>query len=692
MTAVHYRIDGEIAILTVDNPPVNALGHAVRLGLEAGLRRALADDAVRALIIIGAGATFFAGADIREFDKRFDPPRVRDIQAALEDCAKPVIAAIHGTAFGGGLEVALTCHYRVAVASAQVGLPEVKLGLLPGAGGTQRLPRLIGVEAAFDMMLSGAPVAAPRAAELGILDAIVEGELLPGALAFARRVLAEGRPLRVVGRDQSKVDGVAPALFDELRAKAAKKARGLLAPEKIVDCVAAACRLPLAEGLRFEDDCFQTCYNDPQHDALQHLFFAERQARRVPGADVKGLPIRRAAVIGAGNMGGGIAMCFANAGIPVVLLDASPEALQRGLSLIEKNYATSVARGSLSAPARDRALSLIRPAQDYAALADVDIAVEAVFEDMALKQAIFRQLDAHAPQHAILASNTSSLDIDAIAAATSRPEQVIGTHFFSPANVMKLLENVRGSRSSAQTIATVMALGKTLGKVPVLAGNCDGFIGNRMLQFYTSESEFLLEDGATPEQVDRVMERFGMPMGPFAMRDLSGNDVGLKVRKLREAMYGADERFPKILERMVDNGWLGQKSGCGFYRYEGRVRTPNLEALRMIEQLSTELGIARRALADEEILARLLHPLVNEGARVLEEGIAARAGDIDIVFVNGYGFPAFRGGPMYWAQRLGLDKVLATAEALGEKHGARWRPAALLRRLVDEGRGWDDGR
>lgn len=691
MAAVHYRIDGEIAVLTVDNPPVNALGHAVRIGLAEGLQCAQADDTVRALVIIGAGSTFFAGADIREFERRFDPPRVRDIQAALEDCAKPVIAAIHGTAFGGGLEVALTCHWRVALPSAQVGLPEIKLGLLPGAGGTQRLPRLIGIEPAFDIMLSGNPVAAPRALALGILDELIEGDLLEGALVFARRVVAEGLPLRVVGRNQEKVSAVDPALFETLRARSAKKTRGLLAPEKIVDCLQAACRLPLEQGLQFEHDCFQACYDSPQHYALQHLFFAERQARKIDGvpADCKPLPIRRAAVIGAGNMGGGIAMCFANAGIPVTVIDASAEALRRGLAVIEKNYATSVARGSLGEAAKSHALALIRGAEDYSALAEVDIVVEAVFESMALKQDIFRKLDQHAPAHAILASNTSSLDIDAIASATARREQVIGTHFFSPANVMKLLENVRGVRSSAQTIATVMALGKKLGKVAVLAGNCDGFIGNRMLQYYTSESEFLLEEGATPEQVDRVMEQFGMPMGPFAMRDLSGNDVGLKVRKLREQQYGASERFPKILERMVDNGWIGQKAGRGFYDYEGRKRTPNADALRMIEQLSKELGITRRVLSDEEILARLLHPLINEGAKVLEDGIAARASDIDVVFVNGYGFPAFRGGPMYWAQRAGLDQVLVTAGRLGEVHGARWAPSALLRRLVEEGKGWD---
>jgi 3-hydroxyacyl-CoA dehydrogenase len=690
--SVRYHTVGAIAVLTVDNPPVNALGHAVRLGLADGLQRARGDAAIAAVVIIGAGKTFFAGADIREFEKRFETPMVRDIQAGLEVFNKPVIAAIHGTAFGGGLEVALCCHWRVAVASALFGLPEIKLGLMPGAGGTQRLPRLIGIEPAFDIMYSGNPVDAAKAHELGIIDAIVETDLLAGAIAFAERVVAEQRPLRVVSADDSKVSAVDPELFAELRKRSAKKSRGTIAPEKIIESLEAACRLPVAQGLLFEHECFQACYDSPQHYAAQHLFFAERQARKVADvpATVKPLPIRSAAVIGAGNMGGGIAMCFANAGIPVILVDVSSEAAQRGLEVIRKNYAASVARGSLSEQKMAAALQSISTATDYGALKNVDIVIEAVFEDMQIKQQIFADLDRVVAPHTILASNTSTLDIDALAAATTRPAKVIGTHFFVPANVMKLLENVRGTQSSPETIATVMELGKRLGKVSVLAGNCDGFIGNRMWQFYTSEAEFLLEDGATPEQVDRAIESFGMPMGPFAMRDLSGNDIGLKVRKLREQKFAAHERFPKILERMVERGWLGQKVGKGFYVYEGRQRVANPEALLMIEQISKEMGIARRALSDEEILARLLHPLINEGAKALEDGISSRASDIDIVFVNGYGFPAYRGGPMYWAERIGLQKVLATAEQLGEKHGGRWQPAQLLRRLAANKQGWSD--
>lgn len=691
MAAVQYHTDGAIAVLTVDNPPVNAFSHVVRLGLADGLRRAIDDTAAQAVVIIGGGKTFFAGADIREFEKRFDPPMVRDLQLWLERFPKPVVAAIHGTAFGGGLEAALCCHWRVAVGSAQFGLPEINLGLMPGAGGTQRLPRLIGIEAAFDIMYSGKPIGAAKALESGVIDEIVDGDLLAGAIDFARRVIAEERPLRVASTDDSRLANVDPAVFAELRKRIAKKSRGLVAPAKMIESLEAACRLPLLEGLAFETECFQACYDSPQHYAAQHLFFAERAARKIADvpSSVQPLPIRSAAVVGAGNMGGGIAMCFANAGIPVAILDVSTDAVERGLEVIRKNYSTSVARGSLTQERADRALANIRTITDYAALGDVDIVIEAAFEDMQVKQNIFAELDRNTPAHTILASNTSTLDVDAIASATQRQGKVIGTHFFVPANVMKLLENVRGVASSPETIATAMELGKKLGKVAVLAGNCDGFIGNRMWQFYTSEAEFLLEDGATPEQVDRVIEQFGMPMGPFAMRDLSGNDIGLKVRKLREQKFEAQERFPKILQHMVERGWLGQKVGKGFYLYEGRQRQANPEALQMIEQVSRELGIERRVLSDDEILARLLHPLVNEGAKALEDGIASRASDIDIVFVNGYGFPAYRGGPMYWAQQIGLDNVVVTAEDMARRHGERWGPSALLRRLAADGRGWE---
>jgi 3-hydroxyacyl-CoA dehydrogenase len=480
-----------------------------------------------------------------------------------------------------------------------------------------------------------------------------------------------------------------PELFAAFRRRIEPKVRGQLAPWKIIDCIEAACTQPKAQALEVARRAFIECRDSPQRQALVHLFFAEREARRIPGiaADTARLPIRRAAVIGAGTMGGGIAMTFANAGLPVMIMDQSPEALERGLALIRKNYAASVGRGSLSQARADAALALISGITDYAELSSADIIIEAVFESLPVKQQVFRHLDEVAHDKAILATNTSTLDIDAIAASTSRPASVIGTHFFSPANVMKLLENVRGKRSAPQVIATVMELGRTLGKVPVLAGNCDGFIGNRMLGFYGLEAEFLLEEGATPEQIDRLIEGFGFAMGPLAVRDLAGNDVGFMIRKGRR--LPADERVSPILERLVAAGRLGQKAGRGFYRYEGRTRVPDPEVLALVEGVSRDLGIKRREIPDEEILERLLHPLVNEGARIVEEGIALRASDIDVVYVNGYGFPAWRGGPMYWGQSSGLARVVHTMERLARTHGARWGPAALLRRAAADGRGFE---
>ncbi|HYM43959.1 MAG TPA: 3-hydroxyacyl-CoA dehydrogenase NAD-binding domain-containing protein [Steroidobacteraceae bacterium] len=693
MSAVNYRADGDVAVLEIDNPPVNALSLAVREGLVAGLERACADSAIAAIVVCGANHTFPAGADINEIASglALKAPMILDVQARLEAAGKPVVAALEGNALGGGFELALTCHWRVADPSARVGLPEVKLGLIPGAGGTLRFTRLAGPEAALDAITSGAPLAAPRALELGLIDAI-DADAPGTAVALARQAASEHRPLRLAAELRSRIEGVAPELFAAFRRKIAARARGQLAPWKIIDSIEAACTRSKSEALRIERECFIECRDSPQRRALTHVFFAEREARRIPGIgpDVKPLAVRSAAVIGAGTMGGGIAMTFANAGIPVRLLELSGEALERGLGVIARNYAASVARGSMPAERADRARSLIQGARDYRELAAADIVIEAVFEDMKIKQEVFTQLDRVAAAHAILATNTSTLDIDAIAASTARPQQVVGTHFFSPANVMKLLENVRGRSSSPQTLATVMALGKTLGKIPVLAGNCDGFIGNRMLMYYGSESEFLLEEGATPEQIDRVMEGFGFAMGPLAVRDLAGNDVGFLIRKGRK--LPADERFSPILERLVADGRLGQKAGKGFYRYEGRTRISDPAVVSLIEQVSRDLGIERRAIPDEEILERLLHPLVNEGAKILDEGIALRPGDIDVVYVYGYGFPAWRGGPMYWAEEAGLGAVVRTMERLAPTHGARWRPAPLLQRLVASGQGWSGAR
>jgi 3-hydroxyacyl-CoA dehydrogenase len=691
VAVVNYLLDDGVAVLQIDNPPVNALSLPVREGLAEGLRRA-AREPVVGIVITGARGVFPAGADINEIvtGLSYRSPIIREIQTQMEASTKPIVAAIAGSALGGGLELALACHYRVCAQQASVGLPEVRLGLIPGSGGTQRFTRLAGPEAALEVMTSGAPISAARALDLGVVDESAEDAVVAvaAAAALARRVVAENRPLRLASQVGDRIAHVDPALFARWRSKIEPKARGQLAPFRIIDSVEAACLRPAEEGLRLEREWFNECRESPQRAALVHVFFAEREARRIPDlpADVQPLPIHTAGVVGAGTMGGGIAMCFANAGIPVRLLDVSRQRLDEGLGRIAANYAASVTRGTLSSADAQQRQARIHGVTDYADLGSVDLIIEAVFEDLSVKRDVFARLDAVAAAHAILATNTSTLDIDAIAAATRRPHNVIGTHFFSPANVMRLLENVRGRASSAQAIATVMALGRTLGKVPVLAGNCDGFIGNRMLQFYGGEAEFLLEEGATPEQIDAVMEDFGFAMGPLAVRDLAGNDVGLSIRRSRR--LPPDERYSPILERLVARGRLGQKSGRGFYRYEGRRRSPDPEVTAIIEEVSGELGRTRRSIPDEEVAERLLHPLVNEGARLLEEGVALRSSDIDVVYVNGYGFPAHKGGPMYWAEQIGLRKIVRTMERLSPTHGSRWRPAPLLVRLAESGAGW----
>ena len=691
MPVVNYRLDGNVAVLEINNPPVNATSIDVRKGLAEALKDAASDPVVEGVVIAGTRGIFIAGADINEIASGVANqfPTLRDLQAQMEAVPKPIVSAITGSALGGGFEIALTCHWRVAAADAKVGLPEVKLGLLPGAGGTQRFTRLAGPEAALDAITSGNPIPASRALELGLIDAIAD-DVMEDAIVFARTAAGDQRPLRLASNLTDGITGVDAALFANFRKKLESKARGQLAPWKIIDCVEAACTRSKDEAFQFERDAFNECRESPQRKALVHLFFAEREARKIPDlpADTRPLPIRSAAIVGAGTMGGGIAMNFANAGIPVQLLELSQEAVDRGLGLIQKNYAASVKRGSLTEAAMERALALIKGVTDYEAVGGADIVIEAVFENMQVKKDVFTRLDEVCAPGAILATNTSSLDIDAIAEVTSRPQSVIGTHFFSPANVMKLLENVRSRHSSPQTIATVMSLGKLLNKVVVLAGNCDGFIGNRMLQFYSGEAEFLLEEGATPEQIDRVMEGFGFAMGPLAVRDLAGNDVGYSIRKARK--IPADERFSPILQRVFEAGRLGQKSGKGFYRYEGRTRISDPDIMTLIEGVSRDLGITRREIPDEEILLRLLCPLVNEGARIVDEGIAIRASDVDIVYVNGYGFPAYKGGPMFWAQQFGFDKVIATMQKLAPTHGQRWKPAALLERLAASGKGWSD--
>jgi 3-hydroxyacyl-CoA dehydrogenase len=693
VSAVNYSVTDGVAILEIVNPPVNALSHAVREGLLRGLERADADPQISAVVVCGANGSFSAGADINEIGSgaALQTPTILDLQARMEAAGKPLLAALEGTALGGGFELALTCHWRVAARSAKLGLPEVKLGLIPGAGGTQRFTRLAGPEAALEAITSGARIPAARALELGLIDELAD-DTLAAAVRLGRRAATERRPLRLASEVGERIQGTGAELFAAFRSKLASRARGQLAPWRIIDAIEAACTRPKVEAFRLEREYFIECRDSPQRQALTHVFCAEREARRIPGvaAAVQPLPIRSAAVIGAGTMGGGIAMSFANAGIPVRLLELSAAALERGLGVIARNYAASVTRGSLTQERAERARALIRGVSDYRELAEADIIIEAVFEDLEVKQQVFARLDQVAAPQAILATNTSTLDIDAIAASTSRPQQVVGTHFFSPANVMKLLENVRGRRSSPRTLATVMALGGTLGKIAVLAGNCDGFIGNRMLMYYGAEAEFLLEEGATPEQIDRVIEGFGFAMGPLAVRDLAGNDVGFLIRKGRK--LPADERCSPILERLVAAGRLGQKTGKGFYRYEGRTRLPDPEVPALIEAVSRDLGIARRTIPDEEILERLLHPLVNEGANILAQGIALRASDIDVVYVHGYGFPAWRGGPMFWAEQAGFARVIETMRRLAPTHGARWRPAPLLERLMASGQGWSDAK
>ncbi|WP_312254526.1 3-hydroxyacyl-CoA dehydrogenase NAD-binding domain-containing protein [Stutzerimonas nitrititolerans] len=686
----------EIALIIADNPPVNALGQALRQGLLQAFQAAEADPQVAAVVLLCEGSTFFAGADIKEFGKPPAAPSLPEVIDVIEGCSKPSVAVIHGTALGGGLEVALGCHYRIARADARVGLPEVKLGLLPGAGGTQRLPRLAGVAKALEMILGGAPVEAGEACEYHIVDELFEADLMDAGLAYARRLLQEGRGVRRSGEQMRGLEGTDnAALIAARHTEVVKCSPGLFSPLRCIAAVEAATRLPLAEGLERERELFLECLNSPQRAALVHAFFAERQAVKIADLPVDTRPreIRTAAVIGGGTMGVGIALCFANAGVPVKLLEVGDEALQRALQRARDTYATSVKRGSLSEAAMVQRLALIEGITDYAALADVDLVVEAVFEDMAVKQQVFERLDAVCKPGAILASNTSSLDLNAIAAFTRRPEDVVGLHFFSPANVMRLLEVVRGARTSHEVLASAMAIGRKLKKVAVVVGVCDGFVGNRMLFQYGREAEFLLEEGATPQQVDAALRNFGMAMGPFAVRDLAGLDIGQAIRKRQRAVLPAHLEFPTVADRLCAAGMLGQKTGVGYYRYEPGNRTPleNPELASMLAAASREKGIERRELEERYIVERTIYSLVNEGAKILEEGIAQRSSDIDLIYLNGYGFPAWRGGPMFYADSVGLDKVLATIRELHARCGEWWKPAPLLEKLAAEGRtfsGW----
>ncbi|MGQ7937527.1 3-hydroxyacyl-CoA dehydrogenase NAD-binding domain-containing protein [Paraburkholderia sp. D1E] len=671
-----------IAILQIDSPPVNAFGGAVRAALARGLAAACAAPDINAIVLCGT-TLFSAGADITEFsgDKVRLKPMLWDLFTLLEASPKPVVAAVDGLALGGGTECILATDYRIATPSARFGLPEVKLGILPGAGGTQRLPRLIGPQAAIDLMTRGHTIDAQQALALGMIDAIAE-DLLSEAIARAKAIAATGNRPTAALRRTDKVSGFDRAYFAEQRSKAVAKARGLAAPAAIVDCVEAACTLPPREGLRFERSLLDALRANPQHMALTTLFQAERAAAKVPHLVATPAPVSRVAVIGAGTMGVGIAMAFANAGVDVVLSEVDTAAVQRGLSTIGQNYENAVSRKAIDRDAADAARARIEPAVGLEALGPVDLVVEAIPEEMALKQQLFATLDRVTPQHTILGTNTSSLDIDEIAKTTSRPGKVVGVHFFAPANVMKLLENVRGSLTDDTTIATVMALGKRLGKVSVLAGNCDGFIGNRMLHYYSCSAEFMVEHGIAPTRIDAVAEAFGMPMGPLALRDLVGLDVTVLVRKQRMARQPLGTRTPLVVEALHAAGRLGMKSGKGFYRYEGRRRLPDPDVTTILEEHVRRNGFARLALTDQQILDRLLLPLVNEGAKELADGTAIREGDIDVVWSSGYGFPRHEGGPMYWGRRVGLERVKAMADELGQCFGANWMPASNLDGLL----------
>jgi len=691
---VQLTKEKEIAIITINNPPVNALSPGVAQGISDAIASIENDKQVKAAVLIGAGRTFVAGADIKEFGKMTSGKAQRGagllpLLLSIEDCRVPVVVAIHGTAFGGGLELAMACHYRVASPTAQVGQPEVKLGIIPGAAGTQRLPRLAGVAKAVEMCAGGNPVGADVALELGIVDRLIHGDLLEGAVAFAREI--EDKPIAKT-RDRTAKLGTSAQnapIFALARDTTRKKQRGLKAPLAAIDAVEAATTLPFDEGCKVEQKLFTECLFSDQSRSLIHVFFGEREVAKIPDIpkDTPLLPVQTAAVVGAGTMGGGIAMVFANAGVPVLLKDADQPALDRGLSTIQKNYANSVQRGRFSQSFVDERLKLIRPTLSYDDIAGVDMVVEAVFEGMALKKQVFSELDRVCQPRAILASNTSTLNVDEIASATGRPQSVIGTHFFSPANVMRLLEIVRGKQTGKDVIATCLQLAKKLGKVGVLVGNCRGFVGNRMFHPYRREAQFLVEEGASVEAVDNALYEFGMAMGPLATGDLAGLDVGWRIRKEYRHLEQPGIRQPIAEDRLCEMGRYGQKTSAGWYKYDANRRAvPDLEVANLIRAWAAEAGIAQHEPSGDEIVERCIYALVNEGARILEEGFALRAVDIDIIYINGYGFPAYRGGPMWYEDTIGLGKVYDRIREFNAQYGAHWKPAPLLRQLAEEGR------
>jgi 3-hydroxyacyl-CoA dehydrogenase len=686
----NYSRHDHVAVIYLNNPPVNGMGQALRQDVSTHLATALADPAITAIVITGAGRMFCGGADIRAFNTPASraEPSSRTLVKRIESSAKPVIAAIHGSALGLGLEFAMGCHYRIAQRGAALGLPEVKLGLLPGGGGTQRLPRLIGVEKALSMIIDGNSVDADAALALGLVDEVAPGELLPAALAFASRVAGNtGHP--VVSRRVAAAPA-APNFFDQERTRLAASRRGFPAPLECLACVEAATRLPFDEGLQFERERFDVLVNGTESKALRHLFMAERAAAKIDGVapDTPTAVIARVAVLGAGTMGGGIAMSFANAGIAVTLVESRTEALERGLATIRKNYSATAAKGRISPAEAEARIARIEGTLKFERVAEADLVIEAVFEDMALKKEIFGKFDTHCRAGAILATNTSRLNVNEIAASTTRPQSVIGLHFFSPANVMRLVEVVRGNASSPLTIASAMKVVRQIGKLPVLVGVCDGFVGNRLSAHYAREAEFLLEEGASPAQVDEALQAFGLAMGRFAMADLAGLDIGLASRKRLAATRPAHLRYSKVADRICEMGRFGQKTGAGYYCYEAGSRTPvpDPSIERVIVDCAREAGIMRRPISDEEIVERTIYALINEGAKVLEEGIVQRASDIDLIYVNGYGFPAWRGGPMFYADTVGLARVYARICEFHRQHGEFWEPAPLLKQLAQSGK------
>ena len=690
--ATSYSVRDGIAVIVMNNPPVNGLGSVLRPGIVDGMKKAEADPAVKALVIIGSAKAFSGGADIREFNtpKSSMSPTLPEINDTQDNFKKPMVAAIGGFALGGGLELALGCHYRVASPKTLLGLPEVKLGILPGSGGTQRLPRVVGAAEAVRMMTTGNPVPAEKGLQVGLVDEVVQGDLLEGAIAFAKKLIAEGKGPRRIRDLSVKVDGDPKAFFEAARTEVGKASRGYPAPLEIVACVEAAVNLPFDDGRKEERRRFAGLVEGNESKALRHMFFAERQTTKIPDVP-EGTPTRKiekAAVIGAGTMGGGITMSLVNVGIPVTIIEMKQDALDRGIATIKKNYASTVSKGRLKQEEMDKRMALITPALSIEAGKDADIIIEAVFERMDVKQEIFRKLDAVMKPGAILASNTSTLDVDAIAAVTKRPQDVIGTHFFSPANVMRLLEVVRGKATGKDVLATTMALGKKIKKVPVVSGVCDGFIGNRMIEKYGQQSLFLLDEGCSPQQVDAAVQKWGMAMGPLTMGDMAGLDIGWEIRK-RRYIERPNFLYSKVGDKVAELGRFGQKTGKGWYLYEAGNRKPIPDPLvdTIVADYRKANNIPTRSISDEEIVERLIYSLVNEAAYILEEGIALRASDIDMVYLTGYGFPPYRGGPMFYADTVGLPKVLAAIEGFQKGYmGEVWKPAPLLVQLAKDGK------